>query len=519
MISPVWRIKGLDPHCDTPVEILHVVLLGFVKYFWKDVIQNQLKNKKAKKDILAARLSSLDVSGLGLSRLAGHTLVQYAGSLVGRDFRAIAQVAPFVLHLVSPECYNTWVSLSKPVPLVWQPEIEDIDAHVKLLEREIETFLLTTAKWTHRWFNKPKFHILVHLPEHIRCFGPAILFATEGFESFNAIIRAKSIHSNRQAPSRDIARAFAQGNRIRHLVSGGWFQRSRTTPVDTDLAKREFSFDRQQWVTAGHEPRDMVGTETTVSSYLGLNSKLSVYNAKCHFAKKGPCKFSDLITASRLPSVHPKNDSQLFKTCTHFDLKNGDHCEIGSCVVVDALNSVRSLAVVEEIIAAQDAMSHMPPRHVLVRLASAERVAEPYGMPYMDLQAEWQLLKASSILCTVNTQHPCAQANCKPSGQVSVYEEREKTHRTKAVIEHRNHPDERVVNTAQMRDAMHLQRFRIPSQPLPVDSTLRSSAEATIAAKKALRKAASTSNVASAPTVTSRPTNYRLAALRNSEVI
>jgi hypothetical protein len=57
---------------------------------------------------------------------------------------------------------------------------------------------------------------------HIRRFGPAILFATEGFESFNAVIRAKSIHSNRQAPSRDIAQGFAQGSRIRHILSGGY---------------------------------------------------------------------------------------------------------------------------------------------------------------------------------------------------------------------------------------------------------------------------------------------------------
>ena len=107
------------------------MLLGFIKYFWRDLIQNQLKNKDDKKDILIQRLSCFNISGLNISPLNGKTLVQYAGSLTGRDFRAISQVAPFVIYdLVPPECYDAWVALSKLVPLIWQPLIEDINEHI-----------------------------------------------------------------------------------------------------------------------------------------------------------------------------------------------------------------------------------------------------------------------------------------------------------------------------------------------------------------------------------------------------
>ena len=92
------------------------------------------------------------------------------------------------------------------------------------LEHHISYFLLCTIKWTPRWFNKPKFHIIRHLAFHIGRFGPAILFATESFESFNAVVRGQSIHSNRHAPSKDIATGFAHSNRVHHVMSGGVFQ-------------------------------------------------------------------------------------------------------------------------------------------------------------------------------------------------------------------------------------------------------------------------------------------------------
>ena len=74
---------------------------------------------------------------------------------------------------------------------------------------------------------------------HIRQLGPPLLFATETFESFNAVIRGFSIHSNRQAPSRDIARAFANANPIRHLLSGGKFLRHSSESKNKSRARIE----------------------------------------------------------------------------------------------------------------------------------------------------------------------------------------------------------------------------------------------------------------------------------------
>jgi hypothetical protein len=162
----------------------------------------------------------------------------------------------------------------------------------ELLNHEISHFLLCAARWTIRWFNKPKFHIFVHLPEHIRRFGPAILFATEAFESFNAIIRAKSVHSNRHAPSRDIALAFAQSNRVRHLLSGGHFNTQSfhasdkpglTTTVPsigpsaaTSQVRTAFSHEGSDWKCAGSGPRGLVHVPNTVTRYLGLDDKKAV---------------------------------------------------------------------------------------------------------------------------------------------------------------------------------------------------------------------------------------------------
>lgn len=70
---------------------------------------------------------------------------------------------------------------------------------------------------------KPKLHLLTHLPDDIRRYGPLVGEATETFECFNAIFRFCSVLSNHQAPSRDITIQLADQEAFKQRVTGGWW--------------------------------------------------------------------------------------------------------------------------------------------------------------------------------------------------------------------------------------------------------------------------------------------------------
>lgn len=159
---------------------------------------------------------------------------------------------------------------------------------------------------------------MLHLPEHIHRFGPAALFATEGFESFNAVIRAKSIHSNRQSPSHDIARAFAHGNRIRHILSGAHIRINSThSNIGNQIKKlierpHPNALDAGEagvWWPAGTAPMTLVSKPNIVTDYLGMDSSsiskkgvlmISIY-VLCYLTSQ--C-LQDLAYRTTFPCVH-----------------------------------------------------------------------------------------------------------------------------------------------------------------------------------------------------------------------
>ncbi|KAG1724109.1 uncharacterized protein EDB91DRAFT_1063018 [Suillus paluster] len=456
--SPVWRIRGLNPHSDTPIEILHVVLLGFLKYFWRDAVECLSAVQKATTE---ARLSSLDISGLGpdVAKPRGHTLVHYAGSLVGRDFRLISQVAVFVLYdMLETKILDAWAALCVLVPLLWMPKIENLDDYMAELNVAIKRFMDCTARWTPRWFNKPKFHLILHIVDHIRRFGPAITFATEVHESYNSIVRGWSINSNRMAPSRDIARRAAGLLRLQHLLSGGYFK------VESDKSD---GTTQTEWIQAGANPRTY-GEQPSIIT---------------RFAKRA--KMRPLIWNQTLSSTYCVSpgitDHTILTQCREVIVCNGDPVALDSFTVFHVRDHFLIGRVAEILTRGQDFEGKAD--WILLQCYNTGPLVQPYWMPSLSKTERYHLVTPEQIDCTVNVQHNCAANRCNLSSSRPVFLEREhQVEGTQAVRHNDDRTEDLILNMAKMRDAKFISKFREAAPPLDTDSLINIICESELAA-------------------------------------
>jgi hypothetical protein len=267
---------GFDGVLDTPVEILHVVLLGVVKYLARDDIA---KLKEKDKAILIGRLNSLNRSSLNIDSIKADYLIKHIKSLVGRHFKIIIQSAPFVLlDLLSPERREIWIALCKMCALIFQTRISNMDTYLEELTLHIHRFLRLIIQSNVQWVNKPKLHMLLHLPESIRRFGPASLFSTEKFEFYNGMLQKASVHSNRLSPSRDIAVTFANYSGLKFLVSGGFIYDKQTGSISTASSEVQQVFAGNPLIqrAMGYDSK----ANNRISYPLDLNIKLTKADAK-----------------------------------------------------------------------------------------------------------------------------------------------------------------------------------------------------------------------------------------------
>ncbi|KAI8451252.1 hypothetical protein BY996DRAFT_6432204 [Phakopsora pachyrhizi] len=179
LFNPFYELKGFDGHKDTPVEVLHVILLGIVKYLYCDFICGLTVDKKEE---LVARFQSFDISNLNIPSIKAKYLVQHYSSLVGKDFKIIIQAAPFVFFTIIEESrQKIWISLCHLCSLIFQTHISCLENYVANLNSFTQDFLIKLISSNAQWVDKPKFHILLHLSQSVARFGPASLFATEKY--------------------------------------------------------------------------------------------------------------------------------------------------------------------------------------------------------------------------------------------------------------------------------------------------------------------------------------------------
>ncbi|KAJ7463932.1 hypothetical protein FB451DRAFT_1491960 [Mycena latifolia] len=422
-----------DANGDTPVEILHVVLLGVVKYWWRDAVSRQ--NSKGKEE-LKARLSSIDVAGLNTPPIRGNTYVQYAGSLVG--------LALVVLHGLIPEThYNGWVALCKLAPLMFQPAIEHMPSYLKKLDEAVFDFLTATALWNTQWFNKPKFHLFVHITTHIRRFGPLILYATESFESFNHVIRLRSIHSTKHAPSVDIARAFSHLHAIRHLVSGGYVLVNKE---GNSIVPRQAGIE----VLALLQDPEFLG----FMSMDGLaGESQSVYMPLVGIE---PCLWADSM-AGKLGISSLLHQGDKVQQCRSLGLPNGDTAQITKFVIYRK-DGESCVGRVEEILVELETDA------VLGILISSCKIGPdilPYRLPSCKVQLDCrQMISFKELICAVNVNHNCAAHRCKITLARQVIQERQKTEHFENEVNHAVEPNDCFLNLAQLRSATDVQKLR-----------------------------------------------------------
>ncbi|EIW80535.1 hypothetical protein CONPUDRAFT_57827 [Coniophora puteana RWD-64-598 SS2] len=128
-INPLLGMDGVNIHMDTPTEILHTVPLGVVKYLWSQTIT--VLDEKKLLGTFQTRLDSVDVKGLNSAAIDAAYMVRHRQSLIGKHFKSLAQVMPFLVYdLVPCEVLDAWTRLGELVVLIWHTEINNMETYL-----------------------------------------------------------------------------------------------------------------------------------------------------------------------------------------------------------------------------------------------------------------------------------------------------------------------------------------------------------------------------------------------------
>ncbi|EJD42846.1 hypothetical protein AURDEDRAFT_67176, partial [Auricularia subglabra TFB-10046 SS5] len=439
---------GLDPNVDTPVEILHTVLLGIVKYAWHGFHMGWTPDSP---ETFVARLQATDMHGLSSVPLRASYIVQYKNNLVGKHFKTLMQTLSFHAHgLTSDGHFHLFKCIGALGAALWVVEIDDLEQYLADLEVLIDNVLdAFVALDPSRIVNKQKIHVLKHLVRDIRRFGLAIRFSTEIFECFNAVFRFSSILSNHQAPSRDIAHKMASLERVKHIVSGGYWSTDNWKTVSV----------------AGNGVRAYLHSHPVVMQHLGwtraVPHKIGAVILPGR-SKRKLCSWTETLAARYISDPPASADTSNWIHATRVTVHSGDTAETGSWVCVELMTSYFKATyfgrVSECVVSASDGNLV----YVTVeRFRLGDTRHAKLDMPILTRPPtqEFLVLEPHSVRFVFNTQHDCIASKCGIAvASTTVYQERQSIAQSLPVHTHKDN-SAFVINTHALHNAHLLRRF------------------------------------------------------------
>lgn len=428
-MNPLLDIAGLDPSQDTPLELLHTILLGVIKYIWHHM--NTEKWSDTDRHLLAVRLQSTDLTGLTVPPIRAAYMIQYKNNLIGKHFKTLMQILTFHVHDIStPEQFTLIKAAAELGARLWIPEIDDMDEYLAEVEIAVANLLdAFDAVDPLRILTKIKLHLLAHTMEDIRRFGPLIRSSTEIYEAFNAVFRQCSVYSNHLAPSRDIARKFASMDRVKHVLSGGYWWDSRL----------------KTWVQAGEAVLAVLRTDRGVQRHLGWVSPTVSVPGKVEPKplRKNPAIEWQQSAAFEKWSTENGSAPQpqsLWRFGRSLSAQSGDTVTMKHWVVAKDLQGHTVFGRIHELLTAEKAAFV-----TLEQFICSEQLNRHFGWPVLrrpngpeivEGVQSFLVLPSTCIQFIISVEHDCQMGNCQPAVIGKELQEREETNRHKSLIKH-----------------------------------------------------------------------------------
>tara|TARA_R110002050_G_C8952943_1_gene513549 strand:+ start:2047 stop:4593 length:2547 start_codon:yes stop_codon:yes gene_type:complete len=292
------------PSLVMPVEILHTILLGIVKYMAYELFRyagdgeavgitpHGKRNIRGLEDEETFLQTRMDWRGVRILRTLDSSSLRHIGGWVGGHFKTFAQIAPLflagsgrrqgLLRCLLATCTLFKLLYRRPLQLTFE-------TYKRLVSEAVDQFLVCVKDSCTLAFSKYKIHLLLHLPDHLELFSSLPDVCSEVEESMNGIFRTyyASGSGRKKTESLYLSTKLAQRDSYLHYLSGGYVPDEesgllRKIPVDLqkDILNKQTQTDILK--SANGRPShpnpvigDFVFWETDAGRYHGLVTRVA----------------------------------------------------------------------------------------------------------------------------------------------------------------------------------------------------------------------------------------------------